>query len=251
MELRDLDAAGRIVPGTSAGDLVAPLLRTCGGRTEPSLAALRRHRVPAAAVVDVALEVAPALAGDERWEEAVRDGRERADRLRRALAATAAALAGCPRPAAVLGSALGPLWMRDIDLLVGGADAASIGDALRAAGFLDLAGLASQSGPVSRAFAAVEGFEVLAPVDLTAQLFPGGPPAEGAIARATRPEPDGLPFPAVVDQLRSRAGKAAQSRRVVVRDALELMALLEASPGGDRDGIVRLALRRCAALEHE
>ena len=247
--MRDLDAEGRIVTGSPSGELVAAVLRGCGNRTEAALLALRRHRVPVSAAVGVAVELLPVVARDERWEEAVKHDRERALLLARALAATAAATRAAPRPAALLGSALGPAWTRDVDLLVGVADVAVIGGELGAAGFIDLGGFASRPAAPSRAFAAVEGMEVLAPVDLTTRLFPGGPSGERALARATRPEPDALPVLALDDQLQRRAGKVAQARRVTVRDALELLALLELS--APRERTVGLAVRRCAALERE
>jgi thymidylate kinase len=237
------DEDGRLRPGTPPARLVEALLRRAG-TPAAALQALRENRISAAAVDEVARN---AFGDDGAWREAVREGRAHGARIARALAATAAALRDCPAPYALAPSALGPLWMRDVDLLVDPAGTDAIVESLAAAGFVDLSGFAGGSPQ----FAATEGTEILGSVDLGLHLFDDGPPAAAAIARARDALGGGLAALTAEDGLRRRAGKIAQDRHVALRDALELLELLPDASGAARERTVALAVRRCAALERE
>jgi thymidylate kinase len=237
---------GRLRPGTPPARLVEALLRRAG-TPAAALELLRGNRIPPAAVDEVARHV---LGDDDAWREAARDGRSHGTRISRALAATAAALRACPGACALAPSALGPLWMRDVDVLVeaGGRDA--VVRSLADAGFVDLSGFAGRSPGLPR-FAATEGTEILASVDLGLDLFDDGPSAAAAVARARAAVDGGLVALTAEDQLRRRAGKIAQDRQVALRDGLELLELLPKAPDAGRERIVTLAVSRCAALERE
>ena len=238
---------GRLVAEGAAADLVLAMLRTRGGDDPVSaLALMRAHGVPAAAVAGLPIR---GIDASDAWIEAREHERAHGARISEALARIGHVLSGAPG-AAVAASALGPLWMRDIDLLVVPSERRAVVASLRAEGFIDLSGFSARSRR-GVSLAVVDGTEVLAPVDISECLFDGGPSAEAAIRRAAPARVGEPPILVPEDQLRRRAGKVVRARRVSLREALEVLVLLERLPDLRFEREVAAALARCSALERE
>jgi hypothetical protein len=245
-----IDASGEIAADHPDAALVAPLIDPAAS-VDVLLAALRSHQVPPAAVAGVLAARRPELSGTASWRQAVERSRARGARIVRARTLTEAALAVVANRVALPRSTLGPLWVHDVDVLVHsrGIDAAS--RALAEAGFLDLNALLARIGRVTRGvrrFGGIDDHDVLASIELCTRIHPLGPSADPVVERAVDLGA-GLPRLADRDAALRRCIKVAATRRVTVRDALELLALAEILPEIPTDPDVAVAFRRCAALE--
>ena len=205
---------------------VARLVESAAGDPSALLASLAVHAVPPGAADRIVQRLAPAVAGSDAWSEAVAADRRRAERFQRAVALLEEALRPLGDGVALASSELGPLWWRDVDVLVSPELLADADEALRAAGFLPLDPLLVWLGRTggARRYAAMDA-EPLCRVELSVQLHERGPAAEEAIARARRPAGDGLPRLAAVDRLDKQAAKIVAGRRATLRGVLELAAL--------------------------
>jgi hypothetical protein len=245
-----IDASGQIAADHPAAGLVASLIEAATS-LDALLAALRSDQVPPAAVSGVLAARRPELGVTAAWREAVKRNRARAARIARARTLTEASLAAVADRVALPRSTLGPLWVHDVDVLVHSRAIDAASRSLADAGFLDLNALLIRIGRVTpgvRRFGAIDDHDVLASIELCTRLHPLGPSADAAVERAVDPG-SGLPRLTDRDVTLRRCIKVAASRRVTVRDALELVALAELLPEIPRHPDVAVAFRRSAALE--
>jgi len=246
-----VDERGELRPGHPAVAPVERLIRDCADRPERLVAALARHGVPAAAVASMAARLAPAAVATEEWRAAVQRTRAKGERLQAVAALTEFALAPVADRVALPSSAFGFAWSSDVDVLVPAEALAAAQERLRAAGFLDVEPLLARLGradPDVRRFGAVAEGEVLGSVELCLRLHDFGPPAGGAVARASAPAGGGVRRLTAADGSRRRCAKVASRRRVILRDVLELAALRETAGALPRRWEVAIAARRCARL---
>jgi thymidylate kinase len=240
-----------IVVASEARALISALLDTTQDPAH-GLRALRAHALRPAVIEPIVRRCAPGLAASTEWQRALEADVDRVRRVRRAMEVTGYALEGLEDRVALASSALGDGWGRDLDILVAPGDRPLAERRLRDAGFLELDPLLRRLGrgdaPFS-SFAAIERGELLASVELLAS-FPGSASAlRNAIGRAHDDGP--LRRLHELDLLLRRAARAAAAARVTVRDALELLALLQRQPVTDPPRSVAVAILRCAALERK
>jgi hypothetical protein len=244
------DGRGGIEEDQEGAALVAALIEGAGSAREV-LATLRAHQIAPAAASSVLASRRPELAGTAQWREAAKRNRARAERIDAARSRTEAALGRMGDRVAMPRSALGSLWVHDVDVLVHSSALANAGEALSGAGFVDLDPLLARLDrltPGVRRFAATAEHQVLASVEICTRLHVLGPSADPAIERA-EPAGSGLPRLSPPDAARRRCIKVAAARRATVRDALELLALAASSGDVPIERDVAVAFRRCAELE--
>ena len=230
---------------------VERLVGRAAGDASALITSLGRHAIPCAAADRIVQRTAPTIAGSDAWRAAVAADRRRAQRMRRAASLVEEALEPLGDSVALSSSPLGPLWWRDIDVLVRPDRLTDAEEALRAAGFLALDPLLAYLGRDSdaRRYAAMDGAEPLSPVELSVRLHDRGPAGEEVIARARRPVGGGLPRVPAIDHLHRQASKIAAGRRATVRGVLELAAVREEPHLAPASAVVGVALRRAARVE--
>lgn len=207
------------------------------------------HGIPPTKALPVVHRFYPTVARTDTWQTALAEDEERVRRLTRALQTTATALLS-RSGVALVPSALGDEWARDIDVLVAPEVEETVHRALIEAGFLELRPLTQRLGrsPKSISFGAVQGGEVLGVVDLIVERVERHDEL-GDIFSRSRPDAFGLPRLSPHDLLTRRSARISASRRVRLRDLLEMRRLLESLPGPDLRPDVAVAIRRCASLE--
>jgi thymidylate kinase len=245
-----IDGLGEIPADHPAAAYLGPLIDSAPS-VDALLAKLRWHQVPPAGASRVVEARHPELGGTAAWREAVERNRGRGNDIARARALTESALLPVADRVALPASTLGPLWVHDVDVLVHSGALEEVSRALEDAGFLDVNPLLARIGRVTpsvRRFGATDAHDVLASVELCTRIHPVGPSADAAVERAVELR-SGLPRLADRDAAVRRCIKVAAARRVTVRGALELLALVERLPEVPTDPDVAVAFRRGAELE--
>ena len=184
------------------------------------MALLRRHGVPAA-VLD---PLVAGLAADDAWRDAVAADLARADRIAQAAALLDAALEGV-EGVALAGDQLGPPWTSELHVLASHDALGAAAAALEAAGFVRTDRLLARAGTPLR-YAIVRDGRVLTAVELSANLWPGGPRADDAVRRAERSQ--GLPRLLARDAAARRVAILEGAQRPTAGGAVELAALVDA-----------------------
>jgi thymidylate kinase len=243
-----LPEPGEAADSSIVNSLIVALLDR-GTTSDHRLRLLKEHGIPPVVAASAVKRISGEFAESELWRRALEEDEARAERLRRALDVTGAALAAFEGRLALAPSALGDEWARDVDVIVGSDVEASAKRALREEGFVQIDGLLRYLGlstSSQSSFAVVSNHEVLGAVDLLA-----GPGWADSLDEVLARAHNAGTFPRLspFDQLLRRSTRIATGRRLRLRDLLELTVLLEAAPQATPRRAIAVAIRRCAKLE--